>query len=310
MSSLSFLALLAAGSATAVSVNSDPASTLPDGVRAMIDAAIASGDAGAVSTMLRFARETQASAGAEIDLIEARWKQMATEAEERRHEEARAQLAEASILDNWVGQVEFGASRSTGGSSQLGAYGSFDLQRDGLRWRQKLVARAEMQDGRDVEATERISTAWQPTYKFDDRLYSFGFVQYESDETQGYDARYTAGGGFGYALIASDSAKLEIEGGPTFRHVDPTIDRSRSNFAARASVNLRWAFAPSLELTQSSALYLEEGERSAAALTAVDAKLFGPLKSRLSYDVRYESSPRTGGTSLNTLSRATLVYSF
>ena len=68
--------------------------------------------------------------------------------------------------------------------------------------------------------------------------------------------------------------------------------------------------SPTLELRQASALYLEGGDRNANALTSLDAQLFGPLKARFSYDLRYENRLSSGGRHLDTLSRATLVYSF
>lgn len=149
---------------------------LPAGVREMIEAAIASGDGKAVATMLRFARETHASASGELDQIEARWQQLRAEAKQRRQEAERAKLADAGLLENWAGQIGFGASRSTGKSSFLGAYGSLALNLEGLRWRQRLAARAEVQEGRTVTDNQQLTAAWQPNYKFDDQLYAFGLA--------------------------------------------------------------------------------------------------------------------------------------
>ena len=276
----------------------------------MIEAAIAGGDAATIEAVIRLARETHASAGAEIDSIQERWRLRVGEAEQRRKAEREAALASADLLDNWKGQIELGASRSTGRSRYFGLYGSLGFDREGLRWRHKLQARAEIQEGRNVTSTERLVASWQPNYKFGERLYSYGLAQFEADRVQGYDSRYTLGGGLGYGLLAAKDAKLDFEGGPAFRAIDPVSGASRSSLAARASLNLRWAIAPTLELKQTSAFYLEDGESSASALTTLDAKLLGPLKARLSYDLRYENRARSGGSSLDTLSRATLVYSF
>ena len=298
--------LLAATPATA---QEQPLS-LPEGVRAMIEAAIATGDAKTIETVIRLARETHAFAGGEIEELQERWRLRLAEAEARRSEERKAELASAGILDNWKGQVELGASRSTGRTSYVGVFGSLGLDREGIRWRHKLLARAEYQDGRNVVDVERIVASWQPNYKMGERLYSYGLAQFESDPIQGYDGRYTAGGGLGYGLLAGPKAKLDLEGGPALRHIDPVSRPSYTTLAARASINFRWAVAPTIEIKQTSAVYLEEGDTNANALTTIDARLLGPLKARLSYDVRYEDSLRSRGSALDTLSRATLVYSF
>ena len=233
-----------------------------------------------------------------------------SEAEARQREERQAAIAAAGMIDNWKGQVELGASRSTGRTSYLGLFGSVGLDREGIEWRHKVQARAELQEGRNVDDWERLLASWQPNYKLGERLYAYGLTQFESDSKQGYDGRYTAGGGLGYGVLRGDKARLDVEGGPALRHIDPMKGSAYSTVAARASVNLRWAVAPTLELKQASALYLEEGDTNANFLTTLDARLLGPLKARLSYDVRYEDSIRSKGSNLDTLSRATLVYSF
>ena len=287
------------------------APTLPDGVRAMIEAAIASGDTKSIETVIRFARETHGFAGAEIDQISERWRLRVAESEAEKKREQQIALEQGGPLENWKGQVELGASRSTGRTSYVGVFGSLALDREGMRWRHKLLARAELQKGRNVVDVERIIASWQPNYKFGDRLYAFGLAQFESDPVQGYASRYTPGGGLGYALINAANAKLDVEGGPAVRYIDLVHEAAYSSVAARASLNFRWAIAPTLELKQTSALYVEEGDSNASALTTLEAQVLGPLKARFSYDVRYEDRVGSGGDSnLDTLSRATLVYSF
>ena len=294
----------------AVQAPAASANALPDGVRAMIEAAIGSGDSKTIEAVLRLARDTHPFAGSEIDEIQQRWRLRVAESEAAQKREREQKLASANPLENWKGQIELGASRSTGKTSYLGFFGSLAFNREGLRWRHKIEGRAEVQQGRNVTNTERLIASWQPNYKWGPRLYSYGLAQFESDQAQGYDSRYTLGGGLGYGVLQGDRARLDFEGGPAFRHVDPVALPPASSLAARASINFRWAIAPTLELKQTSALYFEEGESSASALTTLDARLIGPLKARFSYDLRYEDRLGSGGSSLDTLSRATLVYSF
>lgn len=302
--------LLASAPAAAGAAQAEAPAALPAGVRAMIEAAIAGGDAKAIETVIALARQTHGSAGGEIDALAEQWRLRIAEADAKKKQEQQLALEQAGWLDRWKGQIELGASRSTGRNSYAGLFGSLGFEREGLDWRHKLQARIELQEGRNVADVERIVSSWQPNYKFGDRLYSYGLAQFESEPTKGYDGRYTAGIGFGYALIQSDNAKLDVESGPAFRHIDHIDDADYSSFAARASINLRWAITPTLELKQTSALYFEERDRNASALTTLDARLIGPLKARFSYDVRYEDRLGGGESTLDTLSRATLVYSF
>ena len=283
---------------------------LPDGVRAMIDAAVKSGDAKAVETVAKLARETHPDASAEIaglhDAFKAKTAAKAAEEQQRKQEE----LATADIFEIWDGQVEFGASRSTGNTRNLGLYGALGVNREGLKWRHKVTARAEVQETNGNSTAERVVAAWQPFYKYHERFYAYGITEYEYDRFQGYDGRYTLGGGIGYTAIASDKARVEFEGGPAVRYVDEMSGDEHTTIAARASVNLRWKISPTLEFKQNSSLYYEPGDSSANALSALDAQLFGPVKARFSYDVRYESDVPAWASTINTQSRATLVYGF
>ena len=292
----------------------DPAQTkvgrqLPDGVRSMIEAAIVSREAQAIETVARLARETNPGAVAEIEEILAEWRrQQAAVAGQKA--ERQATSSSSGRPAKWKGQFEVGGSRSTGRTSYVGAVGAVALDQEGLRWRHKTMARIEVQKGRNVTGVERVVASWQPNYKFDDTLYAYGLGEFESDPAQAFDRRYTASGGLGFTVLNSAKAKLDLEGGPAIRYVNVSVEGPNPSVAARASFTLRWAVSPTLEIRQASALYMERGNRNANALTSLDAQLVGPLKARLSYDLRYEDRRELGGSHLDTLSRASLVYSF
>lgn len=288
-----------------------PEPALSPEVRAMIDAAIAAGDRQAAATLMRYARKAAPDAAGEIDAIEQGWKRDIAAGEARAAAERAERLRAASPFQNWKGQIELGASRATGNSDNLGLYGALDLTREGLEWRHRLYARADFQTTNDVTTTDRVLASWQPNYKFGERAYAFGLAQYEHDPRAGYDARYTAGGGLGYGVLAGPRIRLDVEGGPAFRHTDATngFDDS-ARLVGRASAAFKWKISPTLNLAQDAALYLEQGDSNATASTALDTTLIGALKARFSYNIQYERDAPPGASALNTQSRATFVYSF
>jgi len=287
-----------------------PPPRFPGSVRRMIEEAMAEGDERAVATVVRFAKQAVPAAAKDIDALhdDYRARIRAKKAEEERV--AREALASAGPFERWDGQAEIGASRSTGNTENLGVYVSLNANREGLQWRHKFVARAELQETNGVTTTERFLLSWQPNYKFDERLYAFGIGQYEHDRALGYDSRYTLGGGVGYAVLAQPDMKLDFEGGPALRYTDERRKGDSFTLAGRASLHLKWKVTPTLELTQNSSLFFEAGDSSASALTAIDTKVLSALKARLSYNLLYEGGAPSGAKSLDTVTRATLVYSF
>lgn len=287
-----------------------PPPTLPSTVRAMIDAATTGDDPAAVAAVVKVARQTNPAFTAEIDRLYAAWNDRIRARREAVDRAARERLEAAGVLDNWKGEIEAGASRSTGNSSSLGLYGAVGFTREGIDWRHKLSGRIDVQETNGATTTERASLSWQPNYKVDDRLYAYGLGQYEHDRFLGYDHRLTLGGGMGYGVIAEKTMKLDIEGGPALRYTDFIDDPARTTVAGRASLAFRWSITPTLQLAQNAAVYVESGNSDASATTSLDTRLIGSLKARFSYNVKYEGDAPAGRDAVDTLSRATLVYSF
>jgi putative salt-induced outer membrane protein len=287
-----------------------PQPRFPEAVRKMVEDVIASGDEKAVQAVVRFAKLAVPAASDDIDQMHRAFQSDVKAKREAEARAAREALAAAGPLEYWDGQAELGASRSTGNTDSLGLYASLNGNREGLQWRHKFIGRAELQKINGVTRTERVLISWQPNYKFDERLYAFGLTQYEHDPSLGYESRYTGGGGIGYGVIARTDVKLDFEGGPALRYTDEAENGDSLTVAGRASLGLKWKLSPTLELSQNSAFYFEAGNSNASALTALDTRLLGALKARFSYNLLYEGDAPSGAKSLDTVTRATLVYSF
>ena len=283
---------------------------LPADVRAVVEAAIASGDAAGINAVVRFTIAAHPGAEAEVRALHRTFLDRRT-AETRRQESERLErLAEAGVLDNWDGQVEVGAVRATGSSDHLGLFAALNGQRTGIDWTHRLEARAELQESQGVRTVERIGASWKPRRRFGDRLYGYGLAQYERDPFVGFDGRYTAALGAGYRLVQGRDLRLELEGGPSFRSIDSTTGEDYSSLGARASLDFAWKVAPQVEVKQSGTLTVEELNGSGRATTSLDSRLLGPLRMRLSYELRYEEDVLRSIEKLDTTSRATLVVDF
>ena len=286
------------------------AAPLPADARAVLQAAIDSGDAASVETVARFVGQAHPAAAAEI--AEMRTSFQSAHAARAAAAEAtrRRALAAAGPTEHWDGSFEVGGSRSTGSSSSLGLFGAVSGTRTGLDWTHRVSARAEIQETNGARTAERLSASWQPRRALGDQLYAFGLAEYERDPFLGIDGRTTAGLGAGYAFTAGEALRLEVEGGPSFRRTDPREGAVVSTVGGRASLDATWRISPSLELKQNGSLVFDEENGTGRATTALDAALFGPLRMRLSYELRYERDVLRDLASLDTTSRATLVFGF
>lgn len=281
----------------------DAAQMIPESIRAMLDAAIAAENDGDVSTIVRYARSADPVSGDAVLAIAEKWRADRAAAREQ-------VIRQASFLNLWKGRAEVGGFITTGNSDTAGGSAVLDANREGLQWRHKFRAQADYQESLGQTTRERYLLAYEPNYKFDERAYVYGAVQYESDRFLGYDDRFSLSSGAGYSVVKRPRVQLDLELGPAYRLTAFTDGTDQSALAARGSMDFRWQVRNGLSITQAAAAYLQEDNSTVSGTTALNARLIGPLSAQLSYNVQFESTPASGRENTDTISRASLVYSF
>lgn len=282
--------------------NVDPA-PIPPPVRAMLDAALASGNEAEVTIIVKYAKTAAPDAADAIVAMADAWR-----ADRQAHQTLR--IERAGFFDLWKGRAELGGYATTGNTRDKGATGVLDLTREGLQWRHKIHLQADYQESRSVTSREHYLASYEPNFKLDARRYVYGAAQYESDRFLGYFNRYSASVGAGYSPIKNERVSLDLELGPAFRSTDFTDDRVESSLAARGSLNFNWRLSPAITLKQDASTYVQRFNSTVSGTTALNARLIGPLSAQLSYNVQYESQPPIGRVDTDTTGRASLVYSF
>jgi putative salt-induced outer membrane protein len=282
----------------------DPQSVMiPETIRAMLDAALEAGNEADVNTIAKYARAADPLSGDAVLAIAEKWK--ADRAAQRTQV-----IRQASFLDLWSGKAEVGGYLTTGNSDTAGGTAVLDLNREGLRWRQKFHAQADYQSNQNITTREHYLASYEPNYKIDDRAYIYGVAQYEADRFLGYFNRYSTSVGAGYSVIKTAGTKLDLELGPAYRYTEFTDDTEQSSIAARGTANFSIRILSGLSVSQVASAYVQRFNSTLSGTTSINAKLIGPLSAALSYSVQYESEPPIGSVSTDTTSRASLVYSF
>ena len=295
---LPFLLLLAAAPE-----QSAAGAMIPENIRAMLDAALAAGNDGEVATIVKFARSVDPLSGDAVLAIADKWRADRRAAREQ-------VIRQASFLNLWTGRAELGGFIATGNSEITGISGIVDATREGLQWRHKLRAQGDYQESNGFATRERLLVSYEPNYKFDPRAYVYGAVQYESDPFLGYDDRVSLSSGAGYSVLKRGGLLLDVELGPAYRRTGFVDGTEQSSMAGRGSLDFRMRLLPGLGITQTASAYVQRFNSTVSTKSALDARLIGPLAAQLSYSVQYESMPPQDRSNTDTISRASLVYSF
>jgi len=282
---------------------------IPDPVRAMIDAALASGDEASVRTVIDLAKQTNPDDAAELDAILAGYEDdLALAAAEQAAAEEEA-IRSAGLFDNWSGQGELGAFMSTGNAENTGLTASLSLVKEGIRWRHKLSGRADYQETEGTVTREQYLAVYEPNFKINDRLYAYALAQYERDRFQGFSARYSASGGLGYDVLV-DGPTLSINAGPAWRRTELTTGESTSNLAGLAALDFDWSISDSLAFTQDGSAFIQSGSSTFISDTGLQVAMSDALSVRLSYTLEHDTDPPAGAVKTDTLSRITIIYDF
>lgn len=296
------------------------AAELPQSVKAMIEAAVATGDAAKVKTVVDIAKQTNPADTAEIDALHSaflnRQGELAAAEKARKEEELRT----AGVFENWGGRGQIGAFQSSGNSNNVGISLALSLERKGIDWEHRLRGTMDYQRSNGITSREQYLVAYEPRFQIDKGLFAYGLAQYESDRFQGFSSRYSLSGGLGYKLIDDASAQLSLKAGPALRRVDFLDGTSDTSWGALAGIDFDWQIARQLKLTQDANLVADGGgaatiivdsnNTSVLATTGLEAKVSDGLTTRLSYTIDYDSNPPVGAVSTDTLTRFTLVYGF
>ena len=286
----------------------------------MIDTAIATGDAAKVAAVIAVARSSFPEDAAEIDELEAGWKLAKAERDAAAEEARVAQIENAGLLELWSGEGELGGFQSSGNTDSVGVAASLKLKREGIDWSHRLRARVDYQRQNGVTSREQYLFAYEPRWQFDDRMFVYGLAQYESDKIQGFSGRYAVSGGVGFKVVDRDGLSLSVKAGPAYRVTEYTDGRTENRIAALAGLDFDWRIFERLTFSQDANALAESGgeaqlivDGSNTSLTFVsglDFLISNRLRSRLSYQLDYDSNPPVGKVSTDTLTRATLIYGF
>lgn len=292
------------------SVAAPAMAALPDPVRAMIDAALATGDEAKVRTVIELARATNPDDASELDAIEAAYETRLAAAEAETQAAQREDIRTAGLFENWSGKGELGAFRSTGNAANAGITAGLALTREGIRWRHNLSGRADYQETEGVVTREQYLATYEPNFRLSERLYAYGLAQYERDRFQGFSARYSVSGGLGYDVLTGPAMTLAVKAGPAWRRTQLVDGTGSSNLAALAAADFDWALAETISFTQNASALLQEGSSTLISDSGLVAKVSGKVSVRLSYTVEHDTAPPPGAVQTDTLSRVTLIYDF
>lgn len=270
---------------------------MPQQVEAMIRAAAESDELDAVANT---AKKAFPEAAESIDAL-------VSELKDAAEKQRIARLRRAGFFDGWSGEGEVGVSHTTGNTRDTGALLSYELRKEGLRFRHKLSGLVDWQRSNGTVTRNRYIADYELNYKFNDHLYMYGLAAWERNTFAGFRWRMSESFGAGYSVLSGPRMTLDLTAGPAFQQTR-NVDGTRENtVSGRASVDFTWQIRDNLNFSERISYYVGN---QLASTTALTANIYESLAGRLSFDIIREDDPPAGRRAIDTRSRLSLVYSF
>lgn len=291
------------------------AAPLPDPVRAMIEAAVATGVKADIDAVVRIARQTNPDAGAEIDALLGKTAPppppptpaVAVPPPPAADLEPKPRRG---LVDGWTGRGEAGGFSTGGNSDSTGISGAVALSRIVGKFSLGFNGNADYQRSNGITSTEQFLAELQPRYQLGEHVFLYGLARWDRDRLSGLSSRWAASGGLGYRFINTDELKLSVRGGPAWQRTDFTGQPSSSQLTGLGALDFSWQFTPRLRLTETASTLIGGNNTNLISTTGLEAKLGSKLSARLSYLVDYDTNPPPGANDTDTISRITIVYDF
>lgn len=277
------------------------ADPIPPPVAAMIEAA--AGNPDQLKVVADIARKTNLASIAEIDARVAAIRAAAARAREE-------QLAAQGALDGWTGNGEVGGFISSGNTENRGLAVGVNLTKETRHWKHVFRGVVDYQEDQGVTSRERYFAGYEGNWKFTPRGFAVLALSYEKDQFTGFTSRFTQAVGLGYRLVDAPWLTVAFDGGPALRQTMFTDGTSQSELALRAALNGKWVITPAISFTETATYYSDQRNSSLLSLSQLTARLNGRLSARMSFQINNESNPPPGRLNSDTVTRATLVYSF
>ncbi|UZK02511.1 DUF481 domain-containing protein [Venatoribacter cucullus] len=211
----------------------------------------------------------------------------------------------------WSGSAELGSIRTSGNTSTSSTTGKFEVKHTGAQWdsRLRLTSLNSKDDGETSK--EKYTAGVQFDRNVSETTYLAITADQERDRFSGFKYQGTAGFGFGYRAINTDTMHLDLEAGPGYRRdkVDDTGE-IQEEAIGRLALKYQWTINEAVKFFEEFTADMGADNNIYRSETGLQSRLNGSLAMNLSYKIKYVDEVPLGSENKDTEFGVTLVYSF
>lgn len=210
----------------------------------------------------------------------------------------------------WHGEGEFGLAITSGNSETETLNGSIKLINQQDLWRHTIDASALTVSDEDSTTAERYTFGYKASRKINESDYLFSAFRYDDDRFSGFDFQSSLTAGYGRRVFERRRSSLDIEAGLGYKFSETVEGEEQNEVIARLYGDYHYDVSDNAIFSQT--LLIEPGPENtfSESVTAFKVGFAEKLALKLSFTAKNNSSTPAGTESTDTITSATVVYSF
>lgn len=223
----------------------------------------------------------------------------------------------------WDGSIEFGFVAVTGNQDTESLNARLALQYEREKWRHQgfvstVTSSSEESDGAGgvIETdAEKITAQLKSDYKYSERAYAFGILDYDDTKDSGFEYQASLAFGMGYSFIKDDTHTLDGELGVGSRvskteATDTVPSDSNTETISRLAGIYKYKISENSEFEQKLSTEIGDDNTISKSYSGLSANVMENLALKMSYQLKHQSDVPPGNEKTETITSFTVVYSF
>lgn len=218
--------------------------------------------------------------------------------------------AEEAVNTSWKGEAELGFISTSGNTDTetLNAKAKIINERD--KWKHTARIEATRASDSGTVTAQRNFVSAKTDFKFSERGYVFGLLQYEDNRFSGFDYQASLIMGYGRKLIKRDNLTLDAEVGVGTRQSELDSGVKNDEGILYGGMEVDWKISKSANFNEK--LTIESGDDAtiSKSVSGLKTKINSKLASKITYTIKHVSEVPVGVEKTDKEIAVTLVYNF
>lgn len=236
--------------------------------------------------------------------------------------QADCEATEEGCDGKWESSVEFGYVAITGNQDSTSLNARFALAYEIKEWRHEgNLAIVESSTEEEISGTvvetkaEKFTAQAKTDYKFSEKGYAFGILDYDETKDSGFDYQTSFAAGMGYTFIKDEEHTLDGELGFGSRSskteaTDVLPSDTNTETITRLAGKYVWQISENSQFEQKLSTEIGEDNTITKSYSGLSANVMENLALKLSYSIKDQTDVPPGNEETETTTAFTVVYTF